>query len=82
MVNRPPPRNQRIKVSDSSLVASAMYDDAADRIFVWDHHATQWIFEDCAPELWELFMAPGCSPGEFLMNVLKMHRFRRGNTKE
>jgi hypothetical protein len=71
-----PGPGERVWIEDSSVVASAMYDEAASRILVWEHTGTRWIFEDCSEEMWRIFIASSTSRGEYLRNVLQRHRHR------
>lgn len=71
-----PQPNLRIAVEGSTLVSSAMYDDAAERIFVWEHSGRRWVFENCTEDEWASLMSPATSRGEYVMNVLRSHPHR------
>ena len=70
------PANIRISIDGSTLVKAALYDEAAERIHIWEHAGTHWVFDDCDWNLWRLFMTPHESSGFFVKNVLKRHPHR------
>lgn len=63
--------------AESSIVAACAYDEAAERIHVKLRSGAVWVFEDCNPEVWRLFMANGESKGKFLNSVLLLHPHRQ-----
>lgn len=76
MVEESAPANVRISIDDSTLVEASLYDEAAERIHIWEHSGAHWVFDDCDWDLWTLFMAAHESRGAFVMNVLKRRPHR------
>jgi hypothetical protein len=76
MVEESMPANVRISIGGSTLVEAAMYDEAAERIHIWDRSGRHWMFDGCDWDLWRLFMVPHESRGAFVVNVLNRHPHR------
>lgn len=75
MVNDLPSGQEWIIVPDSTVVIAAMYDDAAERIYVRTQWGLVYAFDHCTSMDWSLFLVPGTSPGEYYERVLKKHPY-------
>ena len=57
-------------VADSTRITHEAYDPATESILVRFPNGIEWCYENCPPEAWEAFTAPGQSRGEFIHEVL------------
>lgn len=72
------PRLDWRKIEDSTQVASAAYDAEACEIHVRLQTGELHVYADCDLKIWQAFMSPSTSKGEFLENVLR-NRGRRAD---
>lgn len=77
MVERFPPSEDWKAFDDSTVIHSAAFDEAADRIFVRLLRGGIVVFEGCDESNWRNFTTPGVSRGEYMTNVLERHSYRR-----
>lgn len=59
-----------IPVDGSTRVVAAAYDAENEAILVRFHNDVEWCYEACPPHVWEDFMSPGQSKGQFIHQVL------------
>lgn len=75
MVGKLPPGHAWTPVHGSTVVAAAMYDEAAERIYVRRLDGWVYAFDQCTQRDWDLFLVKGARPGEYLVRVLSTHPY-------
>jgi hypothetical protein len=59
-----------IPVSGSSRIVAEAYDAETERIYVRFPNGVEWWYADCPRNVWEAFIAPGQSRGQYIHEVL------------
>lgn len=63
-----------IDVPDSDRVTAVAYDADQERILVrFKRDGTEWQYSGCPPMVWEEFIAPTTSKGQYIHNQLNRH---------
>lgn len=57
----------------STRVAAAAFDPEQEAILVEFPDGKKWWYGGCGPEVWEEFMSPTTSKGQFIKDVLDHH---------
>lgn len=63
-------------IPSSSWVRAIAYEEASEQIFVEFLDGHQHVYDNCSPQDWETFSAPGTSQGSFVNRVLNHHPHR------
>ncbi len=60
-----------IEVTDSERIVAMAYDEDEEVIYVrFPKGDVEWCYEDCPPNVWEEFAAPGQSKGRYINDTL------------
>lgn len=62
-----------LPISGSSRIVAAAYDAATEQILVEFPEGIRWWYGECPAIVWEEFMAPGTSKGQYIHRVLNHH---------
>lgn len=57
-------------VTNSSRIVAEAYEPEEQKIYVRFHDGVEWYYENCPPNVWEEFTAPGQSRGRYINDVL------------
>jgi len=63
-----------LPIGDSERVSAVAYDAEQERILVrFARDGVEWWYGNCPAVVWEEFMNPGTSKGQFIAHQLNLH---------
>ena len=66
-----------IEVGDSERIVAMAYDEDVETIYVRFTDGVEWLYEQCPPNVWQEFSAPGQSKGGYIFDTLNHKPNRR-----